>query len=179
MSTPILPMGVRLNHLKMHQDSRGVFTEVFREEWDSTVRPIQWNLVKSQKNVLRGVHVHVKHYDYLVLLEGHMSVGLHDMREESTTKGLSSLISLKSSQFQSLTIPPGVLHGFFFYESSLLLHAASEYWDGSDEFDCHWLDPELNIPWGVTTANLSQRDVSAQSFKALQDQLSLLQLSLN
>lgn len=65
-----LPRGVALRPFTTHHDERGSFTEVFREEWDTGVRPVQWNAVSSEAGVLRGVHVHVRHDDYLILLRG-------------------------------------------------------------------------------------------------------------
>ena len=46
--------------------------------------PCQWAATLSQANVLRGVHVHHRHHDYLVLLRGD-SVGLYDARPKSPT----------------------------------------------------------------------------------------------
>jgi hypothetical protein len=43
------------------RDSRGSLTEIFRQEWVNSAIPVQWNCVQSETNVLRGVHVHVKH----------------------------------------------------------------------------------------------------------------------
>jgi dTDP-4-dehydrorhamnose 3,5-epimerase len=49
------------------RDRRGSLTEIFRQEWVNSVVPVQWNYVQSEANVLRGVHVHVNHIDYLVV----------------------------------------------------------------------------------------------------------------
>ena len=51
----MLPDGVEFRGLEPHADSRGVFTELFRETWDLPVTPAQWNVVRSEANVLRGV----------------------------------------------------------------------------------------------------------------------------
>src|SRR3972149_5305605 len=80
-----LPHGVSLTPLRMHRDERGWLTEIFRDEWGGGVAPCQWNATMSQRNVLRGVHVHHKHQDYLVLLRGKISVGLYDARPRSPT----------------------------------------------------------------------------------------------
>ncbi|MCH8346086.1 MAG: dTDP-4-dehydrorhamnose 3,5-epimerase family protein, partial [Chloroflexi bacterium] len=71
-----LPAGVHLRPLQANEDDRGVFTEVFRKVWDTGVDPVQWNFVTSRAGVLRGVHVHVRHDDYLILVKGRASVGL-------------------------------------------------------------------------------------------------------
>ncbi len=66
----VLPEGVVLTALTPHADDRGVFTELFRECWPTAIRPIQWNVVSSKAGVLRGVHVHVRHDDYLTVASG-------------------------------------------------------------------------------------------------------------
>jgi dTDP-4-dehydrorhamnose 3,5-epimerase len=155
----------------MHHDSRGIFTEVFRETWNTGVHPVQWNIVTSNAGVLRGVHVHVRHNDYLILLQGHASIGLRDLRKNSPTYGMTSLIEMKEDQLQSLTIPYGVAHGFYFHKSSVHLYAVSEYWNPTDELRCHWSDSDLKIPWTFQTADISENDARAPSFKALICQL--------
>jgi dTDP-4-dehydrorhamnose 3,5-epimerase len=60
--------GVERIHLESRVDAGGVFTQVFHREWRLGIHPVQWNAVQSEANVLRGVHVHVVHGDYFVLL---------------------------------------------------------------------------------------------------------------
>ena len=79
---PVLPAGVRLVPLTPHVDERGVFTELFRASWDVGVAPIQWNAASSHANVLRRVHAHVRHADYLTLAVGRATIGLHDLRPD-------------------------------------------------------------------------------------------------
>jgi dTDP-4-dehydrorhamnose 3,5-epimerase len=81
------PTGVAVTPLDMHRDARGVFTEVFRASWGVGFSPVQWNVVQSAQGVLRGVHVHPVHEDYLVLLLGHATLGLRDLRPGSPTLG--------------------------------------------------------------------------------------------
>ena len=162
-----LLQGAQLISLLPHVDSRGMFTEIFRASWETGVNPPQWNAVVSQSNVLRGVHAHWRHGDYLVVLQGQMVIGLHDLRCSSSTYRASTLVTLTGSIPQVLVIPPGVAHGFFFPESSLHIYAVSHYWNAEDELGCRWDDPELKIPWPCETPILSQRDASLGSFAAL------------
>src|SRR5678815_1976376 len=108
-----LPNDVRVVPLVTHGDVRGRFTELLRMSGVSGPTPIQWNAVESQRNVLRGVHVHIVHWDYFFLVRGEMQLGLHDMRPESTTYRLSAMIRLVGSELCGVTIPPGVAHGFY------------------------------------------------------------------
>ena len=44
-----LPHDVRLSPLVPHRDERGTFVELFREEWETGVHPVQWNAVDSEQ----------------------------------------------------------------------------------------------------------------------------------
>jgi dTDP-4-dehydrorhamnose 3,5-epimerase len=167
----LLPAGTFLRPLEPNLDERGSFTELYRAEWGTGVTPIQWNAVRSEAGVLRGVHVHLRHDDYLTVPVGRADVGLRDLRRGSPTEGLSTLVQLGGERPGALVIPHGVAHGFYFHEPSLHVYAVTEYWDLSDELACRWDDPELEIPWPVLSARVSERDASSQPLRALLDEL--------
>jgi dTDP-4-dehydrorhamnose 3,5-epimerase len=156
-----MPAGIKLSSLATHRDSRGNLTEIFRREWQFEIEPVQWNYVNSEANVLRGVHVHHQHIDYLLLCQGCMSLGLCDIRESSPTFGTRFLLELTDQKFQLVVIPTGVAHGFYFPSAASIIYGVSHYWDLKDELGCKWDDPELNLPWPAQTPNLSQRDLHA------------------
>ena len=166
-----LPNGVSVTRLDMHRDDRGVFTEVFRREWRLGIDPVQWNAVSSEAGVLRGVHVHPRHDDYLILLRGQAAIGLKDLRQGSATQGLPALVELEADNMAGILIPHGVAHGFYFHEPSIHLYAVSHCWDPADEKACLWSDPALGIPWPVATARVSDRDAGAQPLSRLLDEL--------
>lgn len=159
-------VGVRRVELQTHVDERGDLTEVFRESWFDSFDLVQWNYVRSAANVLRGVHCHVDHSDMLVLAEGHMVLGLHDLRPGSASAGRSTLTELTSTS-GALLIPPGVAHGFYFGERSVLLYAVTHMWNMDDELGCRWDDPELGLRWPCVSPRLSARDVTAGSLRDL------------
>src|SRR5258708_5575660 len=100
-----LPHGVLLRPLTTHSDGRGNLTELFREEWGLGLRLVQWNLVRSEANVLRGVHIHRNHVDYLTMTMGEMVLGLHDLRPASPTYGLSVMLRLQAHDLHLAVIP--------------------------------------------------------------------------
>ena len=161
LTATALPHGVRLAPLTMHADHRGEFTELFREEWPTGVRPIQWNVVSTEAGVLRGTHVHIRHDDYLVLVQGQASIGLRDLRRGSPSEGLAVVVPVCGDRMAALSIPHGVLHGFYFHVPSVHVYAVSEYFDPADELGCHWADPALELNWPVTDPLLSARDAQA------------------
>ena len=164
----VLPAGVRLVPLAPHADERGVFTELFRASWDVGVAPVQWNAVSSNENVLRGVHAHVRHMDYLTLAVGHATIGLHDLRPDSPTEGLGTTVELHAEEPSALVIPVGVAHGFYFHaERSLHVYAVSQEFDPADELGCRWDDPGLDIAWPCSDPLISPRDEALGSLSEL------------
>jgi dTDP-4-dehydrorhamnose 3,5-epimerase len=160
----IVPDGVVVRDLALHADERGSLTEIFRQSWHEAFRPLQWNASRSEARVLRGVHVHRLHTDYLVVLAGAMLLALHDIRPSSPTRGRSVLLPLDGKAPKAVVIPPGVAHGFYFAEPSMYLCGVDEYWDGSDEIGCRFDSPELDLRWPNLAPTLSARDNLAGSY---------------
>lgn len=166
-----IPSGVILHDLVTYCDERGSLTEVFRAMWAEDEEFVQWNFVESGINTLRGVHVHPVHSDFLVVLQGCLMLGLHDLRKWSPTFRVSCLVELRGNQMQGVFIPPGVAHGFYFPEQTRFIYGVSDYWNPSDELGCLWSDPQISIPWPATNPILSQRDREAGSLQKLMDLL--------
>jgi dTDP-4-dehydrorhamnose 3,5-epimerase len=164
-----LPRDVKLVSLQPHRDSRGVFTELFREEWFPNIHVVQWNLVHTGGGVLRGVHVHRRHLDYLTVTFGGLQVGLCDLRAGGPTFRTAAMVRLEPGH--AIVVPPGVAHGFYSAEASGHIYAVTEYWDTADELGCQWSDPALGIPWDVRAPLLSPRDAALPPLERLLETL--------
>jgi dTDP-4-dehydrorhamnose 3,5-epimerase len=164
-----LPVGVRLHPLVSHVDNRGSLVEIFRGTWDTGIGPVQWNFESSQAGVLRGVHVHLRRQDYVILVSGRASYGLRDLRRDSPTEGRTALLEMRGDQLVAITIPPGVAHGFYFHEPSSHVHALSEYWNPNELVGCNWSDPALGIPWPMTSAIVCERDAALPPLSTILD----------
>ena len=164
---PMLPGGVLLQPLTPSEDDRGAFTELFRNSWSLEVKPAQWNAVRSVPTVLRGVHAHWRHADYLTLVAGRATIGLHDLREGSPTEGLGATVEMCGDEPAALVVPPGVAHGFYFHEPSIHVYAVDHEWDPADELGCRWDEPDLEIEWPCTQPMLSPRDDALGSLSGL------------
>jgi dTDP-4-dehydrorhamnose 3,5-epimerase len=173
-----LPDGVQLHRLASHRDARGSFTEIFRDEWDVPVAPVQWNISTSEQGALRGVHVHPRHDDYFLVAKGHVTIGLRDLRRDSPTAGLSATVELTEDPVTAIVMPHGVAHGFYYHEPSVHVYAVSEYFSMDDELGCHWADPDLEIAWPAEPTLLSERDANAPSLARLLEQLEHVQRAL-
>ena len=66
--------GVEIKHLAMNVDSRGCFTEFFRDSWELPIQPVQWSLVASRPRVLRGMHLHLRHDEFFLVARGRACV---------------------------------------------------------------------------------------------------------
>jgi dTDP-4-dehydrorhamnose 3,5-epimerase len=159
-----LPMDVTLSELTSVSDHRGVIVELDRHSWHPDDAPMQWTLSHSGPGVLRGPHLHKQHSDRLVVLDGELLVGLADLRRESSTAALRSSFTL--APFTVLTIPPGVLHGFFSATATTTLNATSHEYDPSDDLEIRFDDPDLALPWPTAAPVLSERDRDAPTLVA-------------
>ena len=151
---------VDFRRLDEHRDYRGSFTEVFQQHWATGLDAIQWSVVKSNPEVFRGMHLHLRHDEYFSLLSGHCLVALKDVRPDSPTRGVFSLYELHEDDLVAITFPRGLLHGWYFFRPSVHLQAVSEaYRDyhGDDNHGVHWNAPDLGIPWPFTETLLSAR----------------------
>ena len=151
--------GVLLAHPVQHEDPRGWFMEILREE-ELRTRFVQSNHSHSQMNVLRGLHYHAKQADAWYVVNGTCRVGLADLR--GTPDSLKVLtVEMAADEHLLVYIPPGVAHGFYAVTELDLVYWVTHAYDNSDEFSVLWNDPTLGVPWGTTSPILSARDREA------------------
>jgi dTDP-4-dehydrorhamnose 3,5-epimerase len=153
--------GVYLVPLPRFPDSRGWFSEVYRQEWLPGGRPmVQSNLSRSRAGVLRGLHFHRRQADYWWVPNGTILVGLYDLRTGSPTSGMGTEVRISSDdeEGRGLYIPKGVAHGFLAETDVLMHYLVDEYHTGEDEFGVAWDDPDAGILWGTDDPILSERD---------------------
>ncbi len=160
MPDETLPKGVIVRRLTEHSDSRGVLAELHRADWTPSGAFLQWNLVRSAGNVLRGVHVHPRHADYLFVLSGTMLLGLHDLRPDDPMARTSLFLTLSGNEPTTVYIPPGVCHGFWVAEPTTYIYGLSTGWNSSEELGCRYDDAALGLAWPTSTPVLSPRDTS-------------------
>jgi dTDP-4-dehydrorhamnose 3,5-epimerase len=162
--------GVTLTRISELTDVRGSFSEIFRNDWGAVIEPVQFSLVKSKKDALRGMHFHRRHDEYFCLSAGHCLLALRDIRCNSATKGLFSLYEFFGSDLVALTFPRGLVHGWYFYEDSVHIQAVSESYSDyckDDNLGVFWNDPHLGIPWPDINPILSERAASFSSLECL------------
>ncbi|MUH52688.1 MAG: hypothetical protein F2789_15935 [Actinobacteria bacterium] len=129
-----------------HPDMRGELTEVYRASWGACNAPVQFNLVRSEPGVMRGLHMHRFHADQVMMVSGRALIGLVDYRPDSPTFGVADVVALQDSD-QMVAIPVGVAHGFWIPAGGLMLYGLDVEWSTADELQCRWDDPDVHIPW--------------------------------
>lgn len=166
-----LPVGVALQVLPRKADGYGCMIGLYRRDRQAGPDLVQWNVVSSRVDTLRGVHVHRTHSDYLCVISGEMLLGLHDMRPWSPTYKLAVQQWLRAEEPCTVAIPPGVAHGFYFPSDAVHIYAVSHYWNPADELGCRWNDADLDLPWPTKNPLLSLRDAGAPTYRELTDTL--------
>ncbi len=153
--------GVYIARLAVYEDDRGRFVETFRKSWfpQRSWQMVQTNRSESRAGVLRGLHYHFQQVDYWHVVHGQLRAALADLRPDSPTFRQTAVVPMGGDDQIGLFIPVGVAHGFVAATDVVLTYIVDNYYgDGSDEFGVAWNDPELSVPWGVSSPILSARD---------------------
>lgn len=163
-----LPAGVFVTDAIRHADDRGYVSEIYHKDDPHGVDLVQWNVAYDVTSVMRGVHVHLRHTDYVAVMAGRYAVGVHDMRPDSPTRGLSAMLRLDADDgHRRVLIPPGVAHGFYCLSAGLLIYGMSHRWDPADDLSCQWNDPGHGLRFPATNPVQSPRDLAAGSYEAM------------
>jgi dTDP-4-dehydrorhamnose 3,5-epimerase len=161
-------VGVTVRAFGSIDDIRGGLSEIHRDDWKLAPRPVQWDLINSKANVLRGVHVHRLRWDYIIVIEGTGTIGLKDIRRDRKSFERDMVIEVTGGEPTVVTIPPGVAHGIFANTAMRHLYGLTEAWDGSDEeLGCRYDDPALGIAWPSATPLVLRRDRELPDFATL------------
>ena len=167
--TGALPPGVKLAPLSRVRDQRGSLVEIHRHAPDDgQAQPRQWNALVSVPNTLRGMHVHVQHTDWIAVVHGAARVAMVDLRGgRDAARAPAVMIDLVDESHAMLVVPPGVLHGFYTAEHSVLLNGLSHEYDERDDLAVRYDDHALGVEWGAIDPVLSERDRDAGDLASL------------
>src|SRR5436853_4590155 len=113
----------------MHLDERGCVSELFRVDQDTGLEPLQWHALISRAGTLRGMHLHLRHWDYKIVVAGREALVLKDLRRGSQSEGRGARVELDAAELASVTIPPGVAHGLYSYTGSATLGGSRSLYD--------------------------------------------------
>lgn len=145
--------GVQCKPLKVFADDRGYFMELLREDDAFYTRFGQSNFSITYPSVVKAWHWHRRQDDIWFVAAGMAQVGLHDLRDESPTKGTTDVYYLGEQNRSLLFIPHGVAHGYRVLGTApvaLMYHTTHPY-DPADELRLAWDDAAIGFDW--TTHN--------------------------
>jgi len=154
---------------KVFGDERGFFLETFQaaryaEVAGISLSFIQDNHSRSSKGVLRGLHFQKTNPQgkLVRVVRGEVFDVAVDIRAGSATYGQWEAVILSEENKKQFWVPPGFAHGFVVMSDTAdFEYKCTDYYDPSDEGSLLWNDPELGIPWPVTSPTLSEKDALA------------------
>ena len=152
---------------KTFYDARGFLRETFKK------KIIKKNLIftiisKSNKNVLRGLHLQTKNAQdkYISVLKGKILDVAVDLRKNSKTFGKHFKLIISEKNSKNFFIPKGFAHGFLGLDKeNIVLYGCTNYRSKNHEVSLLWNDPDLKINWGVKKPILSSKDNNAITLK--------------
>jgi dTDP-4-dehydrorhamnose 3,5-epimerase len=161
-----------------HRDSRGFFSEIFREDvlrrHGVDVAFIQENHSLSvDRGVVRGLHFQVPPKAQAKLVRvaaGAVFDVTVDIRWGSPSYGRHVAIVLSAADGNQLFVPEGFAHGFCTLEpNSEIVYKVNRYYSAEHDRGLAWNDPELGIAWPVSAAEalLSDKDRGQPPLAAL------------
>jgi dTDP-4-dehydrorhamnose 3,5-epimerase len=152
-----------------HIDSRGFFSEVFREdalqEYGIRVHFVQDNhSLSAARGVVRGLHFQTPPFAQAKLLRvtsGSIFDVTVDIRWGSPTFGRHVAAVLSASEWNQIFVPEGFAHGYCTLEPDTeVLYKVSAYYSPEHDRGLLWCDPALGIDWPVSAdrAQISDKD---------------------
>ena len=169
MVEPLALAGLWVWSPSRHADSRGWFSEIFSQR---ALEPQLGGLNFVQENqsyslrrgVVRGLHFQAPPMaqDKLICVVRGAIVDIAlDLRASSATYGQHARVELSAANGTLLFVPKGFAHGFVTLEpDTTVLYKTTNYYSPAHERGVFWLDPVLQIDWGVRAeeAIISEKD---------------------
>ena len=128
----------------------------------------QDNIVKSKKNVLRGLHIQLKNPQakLITVTYGKIFDVAVDLRKKSKTFGKYVSQILSHNNDISFYIPEGFAHGFLCLSNECTVnYKCTTYRNAASERTLSWNDQNISIKWPIKKPILSKKDKKNLRFK--------------
>jgi dTDP-4-dehydrorhamnose 3,5-epimerase len=147
-STPI--EGVLINPVAVRVDDRQSLA-VYLKSSDESYRGFAQSYISTtMQGVVKAWHYHLKQTDIWYVAAGKIKVGLFDAREDSPTCGIANSVIMGGGNSVTLSIPPGVFHGYVSLSSeAVLINTTDQPYDPTDEYRVAWDDHRFGFSWDV------------------------------
>lgn len=154
---------------KRISDSRGSFSEVFRQDLFERAgiaqHFVQHNQSRSSEaGTIRGLHFQLApaaQGKLVRVLSGAILDVAVDLRAKSPTYGKHVAVVLTAEEGTQLWVPVGFAHGFCTLEPNTeVFYSVTSYYSPKHDRGLLWCDPALGIPWPIpqTRAILADKD---------------------
>ena len=145
--------GVKIKKLVKHCDDRGFFVEILRDDDELLEKFGQTSFTLTYPGIIKAFHWHKKQTDLWFVASGMAQVVLHDLREDSSTKGETQVIYAGEAEPQLILIPPGIAHGYKVLgvkPVQLFYHTTESYnRESPDEERIPFDDPKIGFDWST------------------------------
>jgi dTDP-4-dehydrorhamnose 3,5-epimerase len=153
--------GPKIIKAKIYNDNRGYLKETYRKNIVGNIE-FPFDIMSfSKKNVLRGLHIQIKHPQAKIITVTHgkiLDVAV-DLRKNSKNFGKYVALKISDKDDFSFLIPAGFAHGFLCLSNECTVnYKCSEYRDKNSEKTLAWDDPDININWLINKPILSDKD---------------------
>jgi dTDP-4-dehydrorhamnose 3,5-epimerase len=162
---------VKIVQPEVFQDTRGFFTEVYRQDqFQELGLPsvfVQLNHSRSAKSVLRGLHFQWEPPmgKLMRVTQGTAFLVAVDIRKGSPTLGKWFGAEISAESKKQLWAPAGFARGFcVLSDFAEIEYLCTGVYNSKAESNFAWNDPQIGITWPVKDPIISGRDSSAQSF---------------
>lgn len=145
--------GVQVKKLVRHCDDRGFFMEILRDD-DSVFTVFgQASMTRTYPGVVRAFHYHEHQDDLWFFPVGEVQAVLHDLRENSPTRGETNVFFMGESNPILLLIPRMVAHGYRVLgeRPSVMVYFTTNAYNREkpDEMRLEWDDPAIGFDWST------------------------------
>lgn len=157
----------------MFEDDRGSFFETYNDKVFNhhglNLHFVQDNEVTSKKNVLRGMHVNVKHPQgkLIRVLDGKILDVVIDLRKSSATYMKCYSLELSAENKMQLFIPEGIGHGYLALSDARILFKTTTHYIPNDEIGFAWNSKALDVNWPISAPILNDRDRMSPDLETL------------
>lgn len=170
--------GVFIIEPKTFFDEQGYFCETYNSRIFQAnglnLRFVQDNEVFSKKDVLRGMHVNIKHPQgkLVRVLYGTILDVLIDLRKISKTYMRCLEIELSKENKKELYIPEGIGHGYLAITETLVQFKTTTHYIPGDEIGFAWNSKAIDINWPIKIPILNERDNNNEDLEVVWRQIS-------
>ncbi len=144
---------VTVKKIISNHDDRGFFAEVCKGGEETFHEIKQTSFSETYPGVIKAFHWHKIQWDIWFVVQGMAQVVLHDLREDSPTKGQTDVYYVGEKNLTLIAIPPGVAHGYrVLGEKPIgMFYHTSEVYDpkNPDEYRIAFDSPDINFDWNT------------------------------